>query len=155
MKRSPRFAQKSMYRAVLDTNVIVSGTATTSTVPYQVLESWRNGDYVLVTSPQILAEVHEVLLRPQVSKFTKIPVQQASTLVSHIAQRAYVTPGNFEVDVVEDPDDNKFIACAIEGSASHIVSGDKHLLDIGEYEGVKIVKPREFLEDLQKDKNQG
>lgn len=143
-----------MYRAVLDTNVIVSGTATTSTAPYRVLELWRNGNFILVTSPQILAEIYEVLLRPKVARFTKISASQVSKLVSDIGQRAYMTAGMLEVDVVEkDPNDNKFIACAIEGSASHVVSGDKHLLDIGKYEDIKIVKPRNFLEEcLQRDK---
>lgn len=137
-----------MHRAVLDTNVIVSGTATTSTVPFQVLESWRAGNFVLVTSPQIHAEVNEVLLRPKVRQFTNLSPKQVTDLVSNIEKRAYVTVGTLEVGVVEkDPDDNKFIACAIEGFAPLIVSGDKHLLDIGEYEGIKIVKPRLFLEN--------
>lgn len=137
-----------MYRVVLDTNVIVSGTATTSTVPYSLLEAWRKGEYILVTSPPIIEEVKEVLKRPEKKFF--ITNQQIKEVVEALATKAFVTPGIFEADVVKnDPDDNKFVACALEGSASHIVSGDKHLLDIDEYQGIKIVRARNFLESLR------
>lgn len=135
-----------MYRAVVDTNLIVSGTATLSTTPYFLLESWRRGDYVLVTSPLIIEEVNEVLQRPE--KNFSITKEEIEGIIETLATKAFVTPGTLEVDIVEnDPDDNKFIACAIEGSASHIISGDKDLLSIGEYQGIKIVKAREFLEE--------
>lgn len=145
-----------MHRAALDTKVIVSGTATTSTIPYLILESWRSGDYVLVTSPQILAEVRETFLKPKIRKFTKLSPGQIDRLVAEIGKRAFVVAGILELDVVrDDPDDNKFIACAVEGSASHVVPGDKHLLDVGEYEGIEIVRPKFFLEAclLREDEN--
>lgn len=140
-----------MYRAVVDTNLIVSGTATTSTIPYSLLEAWRKGEYILVTSPPIIEEVKEVLKRPE--KNFSITNRQIEEVVETLATKAFVTPGTLEVDVVKnDPDDNKFVACALEGSASHIISGDKHLLDIDEYQGIRIMKARNFLEEyLNKD----
>ncbi len=54
-----------MYRAVVDTNLIVSGSATTSSVPYHLLEAWRNGEYILVTSVPIIEEIEDVLARPE------------------------------------------------------------------------------------------
>lgn len=135
-----------MYRAVIDTNLIISGTATISTIPYYLLEAWRNGEYVLVTSPPIIHEVKEVLCRPE-KKFS-IKSSEIEEVVKTLATHAFVTPGTLEVDVVkDDPDDNRFIAAALEGSASHIVTGDKDLLSIKEYRGVKIVKARDFLEN--------
>ena len=53
--------------------------------------------------------------------------------------------------VVADPDDNKYLAAALEGRADVVVSGDKHLLDLGEYEGVRIVTPRVFLTMLKQE----
>ena len=140
-----------MLKVVVDTNLIVSGTATTSTVPYHLLESWRNNEYILLTSPPILEEVKDVLNRPH-KGFTITP-EQIKSFIYTLSTRTIVTPGTLEVDVIpNDPDDNKFIACAIEGSASHIVTGDqKHLLPLKECRGIQIVSARRFLEDfLQK-----
>lgn len=50
--------------------------------------------------------------------------------------------------VKEDPDDDKFIAAAIEGQADYIISGDKPLLNIKEYHGVKIISPADFISKL-------
>ena len=49
----------------------------------------------------------------------------------------------------EDPGDDKYLACALEANADFIVSGDEHILAIGEYEGVKILSPQEFLKILE------
>lgn len=48
--------------------------------------------------------------------------------------------------ILEDPDDDKFLACAIDGGADYIVSGDHHLLDLGSYEGIPILRPATFLQ---------
>ena len=138
-----------MYRAVVDTNLIISGTASASSVPYHLLEAWRRNEYILVTSVPILAEVKEVFEREDIQAHFHITSDQAKNVIETFTKQAFVTPGELEVNVVkDDPDDNKFIAAAIEGSASYIISGDRHLLDIKEYEGIKIMKARNFLEDL-------
>lgn len=138
-----------MYRAVVDTNLIVSGTATSSTIPYQLLEAWREKKYVLVTSPAIIGEVSEVLRRPE--KNFSITNQEIEAVIETLETEAFATAGTLTVDVVKnDPDDNKFIACAIEGSATHIISGDKDLLSIREYKSIRMVKARDFLEECFK-----
>ena len=59
--------------------------------------------------------------------------------------------GKAEIDVIQaDPTDNKYLACALEGEADYIVSGDRHLLDVGLYQGLKIIKAKEFLNMWQK-----
>ena len=50
--------------------------------------------------------------------------------------------------MTHDPDDDLFVTAAVEGQADYIVSGDPHLLDLGEYLGVKIVSPRELVVHL-------
>jgi len=50
-------------------------------------------------------------------------------------------------DKEADPDDDKFIESALNAKASFVASGDRHLLDIGRYEGIRIVTPAEFLQD--------
>jgi len=144
-----------MYRAVFDTNVIVSGTATHSSPRCHILSAWRNGEFILVTSPQILAEVNEVFRSPEIMQFTGLSTQEVTTFVSEIEKRAYVTEGNYEVwKIKNDPDDNIILACALEGSATHIVTDDaKSLLPIKEYHGVRIVNPADFLRAYLSNKN--
>ncbi|MBI5452436.1 putative toxin-antitoxin system toxin component, PIN family [Candidatus Gottesmanbacteria bacterium] len=143
-----------MYRVVVDTNLIISGATTSGTIPSELIESWRRDEYILVTSPQIIEEVKEVLNRPKIKKQFSFTSKEIDKLIESLTTKAFVTPGTLEVDVIkDDPDDNKFIACAIEGSATHIISGDKkHVLSLEEYQGIKIVTARTFLEEyLKKD----
>lgn len=140
-----------MYRVVVDTNLIISGTTTANTIPYQLIESWRKGEYILVTSLQIIEEVRQVLKRTKIQKQFSLTITETNQVIETLSSHAFVTSGILEVDVVKnDPDDNKFIACALEGSASYIVSGDNHLLSIREYQGIQIVRAREFLQNCLK-----
>lgn len=141
--------RRNVLRVVLDTNIIVSGMATKGTMPSQVLEAWRAGKFVLVTSPSIMQEVQEVLSRPKITSYLHLTSSTIRSLLYTFSTRAFVTQGILAVHVVEnDPDDNKFIACALEGSATHIVTGDNDLLRLQEYDGVHIVKARAFMNDL-------
>ncbi|OHB50966.1 MAG: hypothetical protein A2Y10_08390 [Planctomycetes bacterium GWF2_41_51] len=54
----------------------------------------------------------------------------------------------FNKPVCQDPDDDKFITCAIASKSSYIISGDKHLLNIGEYFNISIVTPRYFIDHV-------
>lgn len=71
-------------------------------------------------------------------------------MLQAIQEEAELTPGRLLVDLITaDPDDNKFLACAEEGAADFIVSGDRHLLELGQYRGSRIATAREFLEELR------
>ena len=62
--------------------------------------------------------------------------------------------GQAEIGVIQaDPTDNKYLACALEGEAEYIVSGDRHLLDVGQYQGIKIMNAQAFLNMWQKQLN--
>ena len=52
--------------------------------------------------------------------------------------------------IKDDPTANKYLACALEGEAQYIVSGDRHLLDVGQYQGIKILNAKAFLNIWQK-----
>ena len=62
----------------------------------------------------------------------------------------FLFPGFFGKVIKEDRPDNKFLACAIAAQASFIISGDKHLLKLKEFQGIPIVSPREFLKIIGK-----
>lgn len=142
-----------MLRVVIDTNLIISGTTKSNSIPHRLLEGWRKKEFLLITSIPILSEIKEVLERKEIQAHFFLKPEDIQEMIQALSTQTIITSGALEVDIVkDDPDDNKFIAAAIEGSASYVISGDRHLLDIKEYEGIKIMKARNFLEDvLQKD----
>jgi len=138
-----------VLRAVIDTNVLVSG-AMGSTAPARVVDAWRQNKYVLVISPHLIEEVSEVMSRPEIMEQFGITKRMVSDFVGTLSTRGFVTVGAMSVDVVkDDPDDNWVLAAAIEGGADYVVTGDKkHLLPLKSYQGVDIINPAEFLMKL-------
>ncbi|MGI8419320.1 MAG: putative toxin-antitoxin system toxin component, PIN family [Candidatus Levyibacteriota bacterium] len=112
-----------MYRIVLDTNIFVSGGTISIGAPSQIINHWRNQDFVMVVSPQLVAEYEEVLSRPRVAKFTGLTPQENFEYIHEVMDRAYITSGILKLDVlIQDPDDNIVLACAEEGMATHLVT---------------------------------
>jgi uncharacterized protein len=141
-----------VYRAVLDTNVFVSGAALPRSIPSKLLDAWRGGQFVLVTSPQLLAEAQDVLHRPEIRAFTGLTTPETNRFIADIAERAHLTEGTYQVSRIStDPDDNIVLAAALEGLATHIVTGDtKSLLPLKEYHGIRILQPQPFLSLLRR-----
>lgn len=142
-------SEPSGLRAVLDTNVYVSGTILSCGTPFAVLEAWRRQAYTLITSDAIIAEAEQVLRYTRIHDRYKITDQDIERLVNSLRTDALVVPGDYQVEGVStDPEDDKFLACALEGRATCIVTGDPDLLNLGRYHGIEILKPHEFLERL-------
>ena len=128
-------------KVILDTNVFISGVFYGGP-PNRILNAWRDGKIQLVISHEILREylrVGEIFA----DKFPSIELQPILDLVTikaelHVAEDL---PGQ----VCSDPDDDKFLACAIASGNNIIVSGDKHLLEISGFQGIEILKPHEFI----------
>ena len=141
-----------MLRVVLDTNVFISGIKSKKTPPGQILDVWRAQKFVLVTSPQLLIEIQEVLLRPIILQLLHKTPSDVTAFIQTLYQKSYVTEGNLELTLLSvDPDDNIILACAEEGMATHVVTGNKKHFPFMDYKGIKIVSPREFLSELEKD----
>lgn len=139
-----------MYRAVLDTNVFISGGTISVGAPSQIINHWRNQDFVMVASPQLIAEYEEVLQRPTVMKYTGLSLQETSQYIQEVKDRAYMTSGSLSLNVLKsDPDDNMVLACAEEGVATHLVTGNTKHFPFVDYKGIKVVTPREFLSFLE------
>jgi putative PIN family toxin of toxin-antitoxin system len=139
-----------MLRIVLDTNVFVSSLLSTQGLPAQVLHAWREGRYMLVASPPIIAEIVEVLESPRISKKYFIRQEDIQQLVDLLKTDTILVPGRAAVkgSVPQDPRDEMFLACAIDANADCIVSGDRHLLDLKTYRGIPILTVKEFVEKL-------
>ena len=130
---------------VLDTNVLVAATLSDGP-PYQILALAEQGKVDSVTSPSIIAELEDVLGREhlpftdeQVEEFTGKMLSVSTVIVPEI-----------DLEVVErDPDDDKIVECAVAGNVDYLVSGDSHLKDLGEVEGIPVVQPADFIEMME------
>ena len=142
-----------MLKVVLDTNVFVSGLLVKAGLPAQVLDTWRERQYLLITSPDIIAEIRATLAYPRIRRKYAVTDEDVEQLVALLEQDALVVPGDADVagSIPDDTVDEMVLACAIEAKADVIVSGDRHLLDLGTYRSVSIVTARQFLERLKAD----
>ena len=128
-------------KVIIDTNVFVSGIFFRGP-PYQILKAWRDDKIELVISPDILDEyrrVGEILAE----NHPAIDLAPILTLVIQYADVVSAPP--LPDPVCQDPDDDKFLACALASGSVIIVSGDKHLLEVSGYRGIEVIKPRDFV----------
>lgn len=129
-------------RIILDTNVFVSGVFFAGP-PYQILKAWRNGILTLVISEEIFKEYQRVgeMLGEQ------FPLVDLQPILDMVRTRAQICPVKcLPEPIADDPDDDKFLACALVCKSKIIVSGDRHLLKVNGFREIKIVRPREFVD---------
>lgn len=135
-------------RAVIDTNVLVSGLIRPRGAPGAVLRALRDRRFVAVVSPAILEEIIDVLSRPWLRDKYAIDDQGVEALLRLLVLRAELVEPHSEIRRCRDADDDKFLETAVDGRADRLVSGDADLLALGSIEGVAIVDPAGFLEEL-------
>jgi putative PIN family toxin of toxin-antitoxin system len=139
-----------MLKVVLDTNVLVSSLLVKAGVPAQVVQAWRERQYILVTSPDLIAEVPATLSYPRLRRKYLLSDEDVEQLTDLLEDDALVVPGQAQVTgaIPADPADERVLACAVDARADVIVSGDMHLLALGEYQGIPILTAHGFLERL-------
>lgn len=136
-------------RAVLDTNVLVGGLVAEQGLPRQILDAWLDGRYTLVISLYLVEELVHVLSYPRIAERLQLDKEELEILLAALLSKAEVTPGQLYLPgVTRDPKDDAVVACAKEGQADVIVSGDQYLLALDEYEGIRVLTPRQFVEML-------
>jgi putative PIN family toxin of toxin-antitoxin system len=131
-------------RAVLDVNVLVSALLSPSGVPALILRAWRDGQFELIASPMLLAELERVLAYPKIARHVSAP--DAAAFIAAVARNATIG---------EDPDTVRFRTAdpaddyLVNLAASHnaiVVSGDAHVLSLAGH--LPIQSPAEFLAGL-------
>lgn len=137
----PSEKQNDKPRAVLDSNVLISSLHFRKGILAGIWPPLAEGRYVLVLSPAILAETLEKLR----DKFDWEAHEIDDTFNDLLNKAEFVFPDVIPNAVPDDPDDNHIVACALEGRADMIVSGDGDLTRLGEYEGIPIIRPADFL----------
>jgi len=131
--------------AVLDTNILISAVFWRGGLPYNVVLNGLKKKYSIYLSPQILNELEEKLR----IKF-KFPENEIQNHIEVLIEYGEIVEPSFTIDIIKnDPDDNKILECAASCNADYIVSGDSHLLDLNEYNGIKILSAKKFLELLE------
>jgi putative PIN family toxin of toxin-antitoxin system len=133
-------------KALLDTNALVSAFLKILGPSGQIVYRWRAREFQLAISPDTLLELADVLRRPHIVKKHPFLAQEVDDYLHLLRTFAEVAPGLLVLDAVpDDPKDNHVLAAAVETSCEYIISGDRHLLDLHEFQGIQIVTPREFL----------
>ena len=136
-------------RVILDTNVFVSAVFFGGT-PGQVLSHWRDREFGIAVSREVLEEYVRVGERLA----AQAPGVDLGPVLDLIAAHAiFVIAGSLPGPVCRDPDDDKFLACALTAEARYIVSGDRDLLVLSPYRGVTVLSPHAFIEQLRRDRS--
>jgi putative PIN family toxin of toxin-antitoxin system len=131
-------------KAVLDTNVLISAFVFPGGAPEHVYRRGLEGRLSLITSRPLLSELGRVLTE----KFGwESPY--AEEVVSQLLRIAVVVDPTEQItDITDDPADNRVLEAAAEGDAEVIVSGDRHLLTLGTWRGIRILTPAAVMDEL-------
>jgi putative PIN family toxin of toxin-antitoxin system len=136
-------------KIVLDTNTVISGLFWKG-APRQILDLARDGSISLITSPQLLAELGNVLGRDKFSeRLTLAQVTVDELVFGYAALARVIRPKPIKPAIKADPEDDKVLACAKSSKAEVIVSGDRHLLALEEFEGIRIASADHLLAELK------
>jgi uncharacterized protein len=135
-------------RVVIDTNVLVSALIAPSGIPARVVQYVER--FQLYTSQEILQELARVVQYGRIRKRYKLDDATIAGYLEHLYAASTIVTVNIQVDAIQDdPDDNKFLACAVACQAGYLLSGDPHLLRVGGYQSTAILTPRQFLQILE------
>jgi len=135
-----------LIHAVLDSNVIISGLLFGG-IPSRIMNLAMTGKFICYTSPDILDEIRGVLSRPKFNLST----DEVTYLTTELENLFVITFPKVKIRAVKkDPDDDMILECAIESNADLIVSGDSHLLELGQWQGINIKNPVEAMTLFEK-----
>ncbi len=129
-------------RLVVDTNVFISGVFF-SGPPYSILDAWRRGSIEIILFPEILVEYRET----GEALGAKYPEVECAPWLELVTPHAhFVDAPSLPEQVCTDPDDDKFLACALASQTQLIISGDRALLATSGFRGVTVLTPRQFMD---------
>ena len=138
-----------ILKAVIDTSVMVSVAFAKEGVAKKLKNLMADRAFVMVTSKAILRELYEVLHYPHIVKRFKPSKKDLDEFVGIIIENALITEGAYNTHgITEDPKDDMFIACALEGDADYIVSRDPHLRNIKHFQRIQIIDATTFVEKV-------
>lgn len=137
-------------KAVIDTNLFISGLFAKDSLSAQLQDLWINQDFDLVTSIEIIKEISRVLNYPRIKEHFKPKDKTIKRFFRLIFRKAIISKDIYHTDkIVDDPTDNKFLACALEKKADYIVSRDPHLRSLKHFHDIQIIDVTSFIEKVK------
>ncbi len=134
-------------RIVCDTNVLVSGILFGGTCR-RIIRLVSEGRVEGFTSGALLSELEGVLLRRRFG----LSQSQVEAILGLVRETFLLACPSERIEAVPgDPDDDRVLEAAVAADATHIVTGDRHLLDLGQFRATRIVTPADFLDGLESD----
>ncbi len=138
-------------RAVVDTNLFISGIFAKDSLSAQLQDLWINQDFELITSIEIIKEVSRVLTYPRIRENFKPKDESIKRFFRLIFRKVDISKDIYSTGrITEDQTDNKFLACALEKNADYIVSRDPHLRNIKHYHAIQIIDAKTFVDKVKR-----
>ena len=132
--------------AVLDTNVVVSAAISPKGPPAEIIKSWRARSLTWVTSPPLLQKLESAVRSPRLKRYIAWSDDELAEFLALVRAVARIVVPTSRIDVIRvDPADNRVLEAAAEGRADYVVTGDRHLLEVGRHENIPIVTPARFV----------
>ena len=144
-----------ILKAILDTSVRVSVAFAKEGLAKELRNLITEETFTLVTSKEIMAELYRVLHYPRIRKQFHPSEEDIDEFIGLILEKALLTPGAYSLHrIKDDPTDDMFLACAVEGKADYIISRDPHLRNLKQFQGIKIIGVKGFVEKVRKKKQE-
>lgn len=140
-----------MVRAVLDSSVLVSAFLTPKGTSAELLPAARGGRFILCLSRELIDETIGILVKKRVRLANRYRYgdDRIQRFERHLVTIADIVGDLPDLRVVPgDPADDKIVATACAAGADFLVAGDRHLLALGQYDAIRILTPRQFLDTL-------
>lgn len=135
----------------MDANVFVSAVLKPHSDLARMFDLVKAEKVRLIISSDILSEIRGVLLYPKLRKRHRRTPKKIDDFLKKTVRVSIITSGKMKVEEIkDDPEDNKYLAAAVEGKADFIISGDHHLRDLGIFQGIRILSPSMFLKLMEK-----
>ena len=126
-------------KVTVDTNFFISATQWDYSVSHKLLILMIEKEIPIVTTKEILEEFFRVLMRD-----FQYDDEEASAIIGKVLSLVHLIKTTITLDIIkDDPDDNKILECALESESKYIITYDKHLLNLKEYNRIRIIKPEE------------
>ena len=139
-------------RVVLDANIYISSLISSQGNPISIINRWLTGEYDVLLSQPIVDEILRVTGNERLHAKYKNIRENLLEFVELISEQGVWTEPADSLNVVTaDESDNRYLECATAGGAAYVVSGDEHLLDIGNHQGISIITPAAFVTLLDVD----
>lgn len=132
-------------RVVLDANIWISFLLTRGETIASIFKAWEKEKFSLIVTEEIILEIEQVVERLSLKRI--INYEDARALVRRLKKNTELIVSFSDINISSDKNDNRYLACALDGEVDYLVTGDKkHLLPLKKIGKTKIVSPKEFRE---------